>query len=394
MKTLADPAVLTLSEALVDAVPARTLYWGDGFAALAPALRGASNARWFMDAAPAAGEAPWAEAGRMDAGVLPAPAPASEPPDARIAARLPGSREALELLARVAAARLLAGGELWLAGHNREGVKSAARRLRAAGFADVETRLVRRHCRVLVARRGEEEVPPTPALSELERSFALPRPRTPRSPTRPRGGDKAAGADARQPLSVVSYPGTFSHGRLDDGSARLLQTLGASGRRPSDGRAAAGTSWKTLRPPRFAQAVDLGAGAGVLGSWLAAGRPGKRVTLCDRSAVAVASARATLARNGLDNAQVLHADVSDLPGRVAPVDLVVTNPPFHEGRREDRSLVERFVEVADALLRPGGTLWLVANRHLPYGPVVRAAFARADVAYEDRRYRVWRARKA
>ena len=56
--------------------------------------------------------------------------------------------------------------------------------------------------------------------------------------------------------------------------------------------------------------------------------------------------------------------------------------------------MERFVEAAHGLLRSGGWLWLVANRHLPYGPVIRAAFPRAEVVSEDPRYRVWRGRKA
>jgi len=384
-KVLADPAVLTLSEALLDAPGVPTLYWGDGLAALAPALRAAPSARWFVDAAQDDGAPLGAHARRVESGVLPGPPWPTDPPCQRIAARLPGSREALALLARVAAARLPPGGELWLAGHNREGVKSAARRLATAGFADVETRLVRRHCRVLVARRGGDPVPPVPTLAELEQTYVLPRPRSRGAEAAPPPVERARGE-----LTIVSYPGTFSHGRLDDGSARLLRALGVADRGVGSGRPLA---WEALRPPRFARALDLGSGAGVLGAWLAAARPGARVTLVDRSAVAVASAQATLARNELGNARVLHVDVGALAGHEDPVDLVVTNPPFHDGRREDRSLVERFVEAAHALLRPGGWLWLVANRHLPYGPVIRAPFPRAEVVSEDRRYRVWRARK-
>jgi len=53
----------------------------------------------------------------------------------------------------------------------------------------------------------------------------------------------------------------------------------------------------------------------------------------------------------------------------------VTNPPFHGGSRHDRpDIGRRFISAAAAALRPGGTLWLVANRHLPYEAILDASF--------------------
>ncbi len=50
----------------------------------------------------------------------------------------------------------------------------------------------------------------------------------------------------------------------------------------------------------------------------------------------------------------------------ARVDTVIMNPPFHEGRTAEPDLARAFIRAAAGMLKPTGSLWLVANRHLPY----------------------------
>ncbi|GAA3862268.1 class I SAM-dependent methyltransferase [Celeribacter arenosi] len=57
------------------------------------------------------------------------------------------------------------------------------------------------------------------------------------------------------------------------------------------------------------------------------------------------------------------------------VDAVVMNPPFHTTREGDPGLGQAFIGSAARLLSPRGTLWLVANRHLPYEATLGAHFA-------------------
>jgi 16S rRNA (guanine1207-N2)-methyltransferase len=75
------------------------------------------------------------------------------------------------------------------------------------------------------------------------------------------------------------------------------------------------------------------------------------------------------------------------------LDFVVTNPPFHEGGAEDPSLGRAFIARAADVLRPGGTLWLVANAHLPYEAILRAAFRTVNVAVQASGFRVYEARR-
>ena len=52
-----------------------------------------------------------------------------------------------------------------------------------------------------------------------------------------------------------------------------------------------------------------------------------------------------------------------------------------------------FIAKAAAHLRPGGTLWLTANRHLPYEPVLSALFKAVTQVDQANGYKVYEARK-
>ena len=76
-------------------------------------------------------------------------------------------------------------------------------------------------------------------------------------------------------------------------------------------------------------------------------------------------------------------------------DVIVTNPPFHApGRAERPDIGRRFIAAAAEALAPGGRLWLVANRHLPYEAVLGEAFGQVRTVAERDGYKVVEARKA
>ena len=75
------------------------------------------------------------------------------------------------------------------------------------------------------------------------------------------------------------------------------------------------------------------------------------------------------------------------------LDFVVTNPPFHDAGSEDKRLGTVFIERAAALLRSGGSFWMVANRHLPYEKVLKAMFRRVTPVTEAHGFKVFSALK-
>lgn len=144
-------------------------------------------------------------------------------------------------------------------------------------------------------------------------------------------------------LKIMNLPGVFSANTLDSGTELLLSTLN--------------------NRPFFGEVLDLGCGAGVIGSTVKKLHPHTDVTMTDIHAMALKSTRQTLKENGLTG-KVLASDVfSHIEGKF---DVILSNPPFHSGVDTAYRAVTELIQQAKWHLKPGGELRLVANRHLPY----------------------------
>lgn len=151
-------------------------------------------------------------------------------------------------------------------------------------------------------------------------------------------------------LEVRAIGATFAGGHYDLGTRALVEALPE----PEELVARLGAD------PGVA--VDLGCGTGILAALLAREFPRTRVVATDRSADACASAAATAAANELRVA-VLRGDAG-AGIDAGSVDVILCNPPFHEGRAVDRGAANPLFEGASRLLRPGGLLITVFNSHL------------------------------
>ncbi|NRD07896.1 class I SAM-dependent methyltransferase [Rathayibacter agropyri] len=170
-------------------------------------------------------------------------------------------------------------------------------------------------------------------------------------------------------LEVVALPGAFAGARLDLGTRALLDALDL-------GSLPAGT------------ALDLGCGTGILATVLARSRPDIAVTATDTSRIAVESARATAAANGV----AVHVLRDDNASTLAPgsVDTVLCNPPFHSDGAVTDLVARRMLRAAGRVLRPGGLLWTVFNSHLAHPAELRRAVGPTTVVARDRRFTVTR----
>lgn len=168
-------------------------------------------------------------------------------------------------------------------------------------------------------------------------------------------------------LDAWSQPGVFAWDRIDPGSALLAHTL----------------------PALKGAGADLGCGYGALATVVLRSSAVTALRLYDLDRRAVEAAR----RNVDDSRAVIEqADVRTLPTN-GDLDFIVTNPPFHDGGAEDKRLGQTFIRQAAGMLKKGGTLWLVANRHLPYEAELNEAFKRVRMVADTGGYKVFEAMK-
>lgn len=189
----------------------------------------------------------------------------------------------------------------------------------------------------------------------------------------PHGYDLPDGIGVLSGRPVVGHAGVFCADRLDIGTRFFLAHLPA-----------------TRGEQRV---VDLGCGNGVVGTAVALANPEAEVLFTDESFQAVASAEATYKANGVPG----HAEfrVGDGLAGVpdASVDVVLNNPPFHSHQATTDTTARRMFTDARRVLRPGGELWVVGNRHLGYHVTLRKLFGGCELVAGEPKFVVLRARK-
>ncbi|MCC4249663.1 class I SAM-dependent methyltransferase [Microbacterium testaceum] len=256
--------------------------------------------------------------------------------DARVVLlRLPRALRALDDIAGLIAAHahpdvvVFAGGRIK---HMTVAMNDVLR----ARFARVDVTHARQKSRVLVARGPHDGADPQP---------------------------EAATVDG---LEVRAFGGAFAGASIDIGTRLLLAHLPD----PTDG------------------AIDFACGTGVVAAAWATRHPSVRIVATDRSAVAVASARATARANGVaDRVDVIRDDLlSSRPDASAA--LIALNPPFHTGGAITEGMAPRMFADAARVLAPDGELWTVWNSALQYRPALERLVGPTRQIARDRKFTV------
>lgn len=195
--------------------------------------------------------------------------------------------------------------------------------------------------------------------------------------TVPADASAAIAALASKPVTIdgrfETYAGQFSHLHVDPGSELLASRL----------------------PEDFdGNAADFGAGWGYLSVMLAEkARRTNRIDLFEANYDALEQAKKNLARNCPNlSARFFWQDLGTEPAK-EKYDLVIMNPPFHEGHAAEPSIGEAMIKAAADALRGGGDLLMVANRGLAYEPVLAAHFRQHGETCRNARYKVLWAKK-
>ena len=308
---------------------------GEASGALATALRsaGAEPRVWLREASSDIRVTPlaWPDGDGFDAALI----------------RLPKSKDSLTMALHAAAAKTLPGARIVVFGANAEGIRSIAPRLATVADA-VETLDTGHHARILLGRRKAQ-------IDGLKGQLADWR----------QEGSIDLGGSARP---WISYPGPFARGGLDGGTAFLIAHLP---------KLASGT-----------RVLDFAAGTGVIAAALAAKGTGIEIDMIEADALALAAAR-----ENVPGARCL-TGTSLAAAEARRYDLIVSNPPIHEGIAESHAVLERLIADAPARLRANGKLLLVVQRRVAILPLMLKAFPAADVIADNGRFTVVSAERA
>lgn len=230
-----------------------------------------------------------------------------------------------------ALAHLAPGGVLWVDGQKTDGIDPLLKELRAR--TEVGPPIAKAHGRIF------QVSPPPDGLADWAAQDLIPAP------------------------GFVTRAGMFSADSPDPASEMLAAHL------------------PDKLPTRV---VDLGAGWG----WLSA-QILRRESLQVLHLVEADHASLDYARRNITDprAQFHWADALrfSLP---EPVNGVVMNPPFHDGRAAEPALGAGFIRAAARLLTGAGRLWMVANRHLPYEPALQESFSQVTEIAGDSKFKV------
>lgn len=159
-----------------------------------------------------------------------------------------------------------------------------------------------------------------------------------------------------EPVEIFNHANVFARDQLDIGARFLLDHL------------------PTVEAN--ARVIDLGCGNGVLGLALLQQQPLANVVFCDESYMAVASSQLNVQRNQADSLRNSEFIVDDCLTQQANLsaDWIVCNPPFHQQHAITDHIAWQMFTDARRVLKVGGRLRIVCNRHLDYGDKLSRLF--------------------
>lgn len=168
---------------------------------------------------------------------------------------------------------------------------------------------------------------------------------------------------------ISALPGVFSRDHMDIGSRFFIHELS-----------------KLHLQGRI---IDLGCGNGLLS--IACQHYFRHddleLILCDDSSLALASAQQNLLARNFHNAHYIHTDALLHVNSLA--DTILCNPPFHSGNRISTAAAERMFKQARKQLKQNGQFLVIANRHLPYAPLLKKSFNKVNTLASDSKFVIY-----
>ncbi|EJO2017956.1 methyltransferase [Vibrio vulnificus] len=161
-------------------------------------------------------------------------------------------------------------------------------------------------------------------------------------------------------MTLNNLPNVYSGESLDLGARFMLEHI------PQD--------------ENLTHIIDLGCGNGVLSVKAAQLNPKAKLTLVDESYMAIESARLNLQENvtvPIDAEYIANNCLDGFAGESA--DLILCNPPFHQQQAITDHIAWQMFCDAKRVLKRGGKLQVIGNRHLGYDGKLKRLYGDKNV---------------
>ncbi|HWV13914.1 MAG TPA: methyltransferase [Cellvibrio sp.] len=166
---------------------------------------------------------------------------------------------------------------------------------------------------------------------------------------------------------IYSKPGQFGWNKIDQGSSFLMAEVN-----------------RRLQGQTLASCLDLGCGYGFL-SIASRGLDINRRVLTDNNAAALLSARRNCEQLGIA-AEVIASDAGQQLQE--QFDLILCNPPFHQGFSVDGDLTDKFLNGAKKLMSRQGVSYFVVNQFIPLEKKALQHFNRVTLIAHNKSFKI------
>jgi 16S rRNA (guanine1207-N2)-methyltransferase len=169
--------------------------------------------------------------------------------------------------------------------------------------------------------------------------------------------------------NFYSKPGVFGWNKIDQGTELLLQALKTL------------LADNEIKPNKI---LDLGCGYG----WIFLNIDTfnfEKITATDNNAAAIIAAK----KNSLTMKTPTHVVVSDCGNTINDAfDLVLSNPPFHQGFQHVQTLTEKFIKSCHQRVNKGGHVLLVTNEFVAFDKLVKRLFTHKKTLLKEQGFKV------
>ena len=194
--------------------------------------------------------------------------------------------------------------------------------------------------------------------------------------------DELTGTNLKN-VKWYTYPGLFAGGKMDMMTSFLLRTMNSQ------------QKLIKFSPGEKTYALDFCCGSGTILRYLAETWLNQNVDLrvieaLDADALAIRAAK----KNCKSCSAFYISDCWESISEEKSYDLVVSNPPVHSFKLDSFDVIMELIQgcIVGRRLRPGGTLWIVAQNYIPVGRMLEinggGMFESVDV-FSDARFSVW-----